>query len=121
MRWLNSEAFGRRRFLLLHQFLLFWVILCFLVTFSPGLADTLIDPNNPGWEHPWDDLEHQNPDGSGGGNPPDVEHVMVLQLGGFNLWVIIQQPSAPNQSSSGEKEVSGRAEGSHGRVLMLFR
>ena len=121
MRWLNTKASGRRRFLLLQQFLLLWVILCFLVAFSPGLADTLVDPNNPAWEHPWDDLEHQNPDGTGGGNPPDVDQVLFLQLGGFNLWMIIHHPSTPHQSSSGEKESSRRAEGNRGSVLMLFR
>ncbi len=121
MRWLNTKAFGRRRLLLLHHFLLFWVILCFLVAFSPGLADTLNDPNDPTWEHPWDDLEHQNPEGSGGGDLPDVDQVFMLQLGGLNLWVVIHQPSTANLSSSQEKEVSRRAEGSRGYVLMLFR
>jgi len=121
MRWLNTKAQGRHRFLLLQQFLLFSVVLCFLVALSPGLADTLTDPTNPAWEHPWDDLEHQNPDGSGGGNPSDTDHVAVLQFAGSNLWIIIHHPSAPHQASSREKGASGRTEGSRGFVLMLLR
>ncbi len=121
MRWLNSQAFRGHRFLPLYRILFLSVILCFLVAFSPGLADTLIDPTNPAWEHPWDDLDHQNPDESGGHNPSVTDNVVVLRLGGWGFWIIIDFHSTSRQADPEKEGPARSSEKNRGHVLMLVR
>jgi hypothetical protein len=92
-----------------------------MVALSPGLADTLVDPTSPAWEHPWDDLDHQNPDGSGGHNPSVTDNVVVLRLGGSGLWIIIDYHSMPSQADSEKEGPAMSSEKNRGHVLMLIR
>lgn len=121
MRWLNLQAFRGHRFLPLYRILLLSVILCFLVAFSPGLADDLTDPNNPDWEHPWDDLDHNNPEGNNPDDPTETNDVLLFQLGGSGLWIIIDFHSAPSTAGPEMQRPSRSSERNRGHVLMLVR
>ncbi len=121
MRWLNTKASDSHRFLLLKRFLLFSIILCFLAALNFSLADELTDPTDPAWEHPWDDLDHEN---AGGGNDQGLsltDQVLVLHFGGTSFWVMIGYQSTPHQAWLDKERSSGSAERNRGRVLMLIR
>jgi hypothetical protein len=121
MRWLNIKTSESHRFLLLKRFLLFSIILCFLAALNFSLADELTDPTDPAWEHPWDDLDHEN---AGGGNDQGVDltdQVLVLQFGGIHFWVMIGYQTAPSQAQPEMETSSKSVERNRGRVLMLIR
>jgi hypothetical protein len=118
MRWLNSKALGGHRFFLLKRILLFSVMLCFLVVFNLSFADELTDPDDPDWEHPWDDLCNtgsQNPD-----DPSDTDNVLIFQFG-FDFWIIIY-PQAPGQKNGFEEEKAfGPTEKNRGHLLIFVK
>lgn len=120
MRWLNSKASGGHRFLLAKRILLFSVILCILVAFTPGFADDLTDPD-PDWEHPWDDLDHQNPDGSNPDDPRETNDILVLQFGASDFWVIIHLRSAGQKDGFERDKAYGPTQRNRGHVLMLIK
>ena len=122
MRWLNSRASGGHGFFLMKRILLFAVILCILVAFTPGFADDLTDPGGPDWEHPWDDLDHEKPEGSSGDDPPEADDVLVLQVTGSGLWIVIHFQAA--EQSDGfimEKPSRASEKKSRGHVFVLMR
>ncbi len=120
MRWIGSTACGDPRFFLIKRILLFSVILCFLVAFNVGLADDLTDPN-PDWEHPWDDLDHQDPDGVSPDDPPHEGDDLVLQFGGFDFWIIVHLQLAPDRDGQEKHKTLGSAQKRRGHVYMLIR
>jgi hypothetical protein len=122
MRWLNSTAFGGHGFFLMKRILLFAVILCVLVAFTPGFADDLTDPGGPDWEHPWDDLDHQTSDGSSTDDPPEAVDVLVLQLSGSGLWIVVHfQAAGQSDGFMMEKPSRASEKRSRGHVFMLMR
>jgi hypothetical protein len=96
MMWLNSKIPGGHRSSWMKRILLFSIIVCFLVAFNFSFADELTDPDDPEWEHPWDDVcsTESDPDPS---DRPVADDVFMLRFGFAPGVIILLQPAEQEQ------------------------
>jgi hypothetical protein len=114
MRWLNLAEFDGHKLSLLGRILLLSFILCLLVAFTPGLAEETYDPDDPVCEHPWDDLEHNNPRQHSPGGAVIANQDMFIRFEWSGLWIIIDVNWEKERNIEPTEKVSGR-------ILLLLK
>ena len=114
MRWLNLAEFDGHKLSLLGRVLLLSVILCLLVAYTPGLAEETYDPEDPVYEHPWDDLERFKPRQSSPGGAVSLDHGTMIRFEWSGLWIIIDFDWEKEGYAEPTERVSGN-------VLLLLR
>ena len=119
MRWQTAKISVSHGSSGLKQILFFFLLLCFLVAFTPGFANQLTDPSHPQREHPWDDPC------DGGWNksfvdPPGTCDFLMLPVG-LDLKIIIHMQPAMQKQDLEKRKVYGPSEKNRGHLLIFIR